>query len=363
MEHRDVVIVGAGPAGSSCAWALRRAGLDVLVVDRQRFPREKSCAGWITPEVLEALELSPREYGSSRLIVPISAFRLGVIGGRAVDVPFDRAVSYGIRRVEFDHYLVMRSGATFRPDTHIASMMRENKLWIIDGRLTTPLIVGAGGTSCPVARLLNAHSKPGSSVLTQETEIEIDPSRDSRVKSGIPEFYFAPDFTGYGWVFRKGRYVTVGYGERDSRHLHDRLREFIEFLREQGRAPDLRSAAWHGHSYLLHGLGTRRTVVEGALLVGDAAGLACPTSGEGIRPAVESGILAAETIVEAAGDYSFERLERYRISIEGQLAWAKPTRGLRALLPRSVEHGLGRRLVPVRWFARRVVLEKWFLHW
>jgi geranylgeranyl reductase family protein len=363
MEHRDVVIVGAGPAGSSCAWALRHAGLDVLIVDRQKFPRNKTCAGWITPEVLEALEISPREYGVIRLIQPVSAFRLGVIGGRAVDVAYDRPISYGIRRVEFDYYLVKRSGATFRPETQVASLLRENKLWVIDGWLTTPVIVGAGGTSCPVARLLNAHPQPGSLVLTQETEVEIDPAADSRIRPGIPEFHFAPDFTGYGWVFRKGQYVTVGYGGRDSCGIHDRLSGFLEFLQQQGRSPDLRSAAWHGHSYLLHGQGARRTVVEGALLVGDAAGLACPTSGEGIRSAVESGIMAAETILQAAGEYRLERLEPYRHRIEEQIVWAKHGRGLRALLPQPVEHSLGRRLVSVPWFARHVVLEKWFLHW
>jgi geranylgeranyl reductase family protein len=363
MEHRDVVIVGAGPAGSSCAWALRHAGLDVLIVDRQKFPRDKTCAGWITPEVLDTLEISPREYGVVRLIEPISAFRLGVVGGGAVDLPYDRPISYGIRRVEFDDYLVKRASATFRPETHVASLLRENKLWIIDGRLTTPMIVGAGGTSCPVARLLNAHPQPGSLVLTQETEVEIDPAADSRIRPGVPEFYFSPDFTGYGWVFRKGQYVTVGYGERDSRDLHGRLRGFLEFLRQQERSPDLRAAAWHGHSYLPYGQGARRTVVEGALLVGDAAGLACPTSGEGIRSAVESGIMAAETILEAAGDYRLERLEPYRHRTEEKIAWAKHARGLRALLPWSIEHSLGRRLMSVPWFARHVVLEKWFLHW
>jgi flavin-dependent dehydrogenase len=362
MEHRDVVIVGGGPAGSSCAWALRHAGLNVLIVDHQKFPRDKTCAGWITPEVLDALEFTPREYGGARLIEPISAFRVGTIGGGATDVRFDRPVSYGIRRVEFDYFLVKRSGATFQPDMHVASLLREGTQWVIDGRLTTPVVVGAGGTSCPIARLLNPHPTLASVVLTQETEIEIDPTREGQIDSGVPEFYFSPDFSGYGWVLRKGAYVTVGYGERNSHHLHDRLLVFLDFLQQAGRSPDLRSAAWRGHSYLLHGEGGRRTVVEGALLVGDAAGLACPTSGEGIRPAVESGIIAAETIIEAAGDYRLHRLEPYHRRIELELARAKHTRGLRALLPRSVEHALGRSLVTVPWFARHAV-ERWFLHW
>ena len=57
METCDVLIVGGGPAGSSCAWGLRYAGLDVLVVDRKAFPRDKVCAGWITPQVVQSLTI------------------------------------------------------------------------------------------------------------------------------------------------------------------------------------------------------------------------------------------------------------------------------------------------------------------
>jgi flavin-dependent dehydrogenase len=57
METCDVIIVGGGPAGSSCAWKLRAAGWDVVVVDRANFPRDKVCAGWITPAVIEELQL------------------------------------------------------------------------------------------------------------------------------------------------------------------------------------------------------------------------------------------------------------------------------------------------------------------
>jgi geranylgeranyl reductase family protein len=362
MEHRDAVIVGAGPAGSSCARTLRQGGVDVLVIDRQKFPRDKTCAGWITPGVLDALELSPEDYGSGRVIEPISAFRVGVIGGGAVDVRFDHPVSYGIRRCEFDHLLIERSRAEFRPATDAGSLLREGTLWVINGEVSTPLIVGAGGTSCPVARLLNTHPDTGSLVLTQETEIEIDPARDSRIKPGVPEFYFSTDFSGYGWVLRKGRFVTVGLGRRDSRQLHDHLRAFIEFLEREGRAPDLRSAHWRGHSSLLYGEGSRRMVVGGALLVGDAAGFANPSSGEGIKPAIESGILAAQTILEAKGDYCLDRLDAYRRRIADCLGPARAGRGLRRMLPLSLELALGRRLVTIPWFARHIVLERWFLH-
>ena len=82
MERCDVLIAGGGPAGSSCAWRLRRSGLDVLVVDRATFPRDKVCAGWITPQVISELEIDVAAYRRGRTFQPITAFLTGIIGGR-----------------------------------------------------------------------------------------------------------------------------------------------------------------------------------------------------------------------------------------------------------------------------------------
>ena len=60
MDSCDVLIVGCGPAGTSCAWGLRHAGLDVMLLDKAAFPRDKVCAGWITPEVVESLQIDPQ---------------------------------------------------------------------------------------------------------------------------------------------------------------------------------------------------------------------------------------------------------------------------------------------------------------
>src|SRR5205085_1102307 len=67
MDSLDVLIVGGGPAGSSCAWKVRRSGLTVGVLDKQTFPRNKVCGGWITPAVLEELDIEPAEYAQGRV--------------------------------------------------------------------------------------------------------------------------------------------------------------------------------------------------------------------------------------------------------------------------------------------------------
>src|SRR5436190_1423475 len=112
--HRtyDVLIVGGGPAGSSCAWQLKRAGADVAVWDRSRFPRDKICAGWITPQLIAAIQLDTANYASSgRTFQPIRGFCVSRMGDAEARVRYGEAVSYGIRRCEFDDYLLTRSGA------------------------------------------------------------------------------------------------------------------------------------------------------------------------------------------------------------------------------------------------------------
>src|SRR5258707_14323231 len=111
MEFCDVLIVGGGPYGASCAWGLRRSGLDVVILDKQTFPRDKVCGGWITPAVLTALEIDAREYAEGCVVQPITSFRVGCIGGKTVQVGYGTPVSYGIRRREVDHYLLKRRGA------------------------------------------------------------------------------------------------------------------------------------------------------------------------------------------------------------------------------------------------------------
>ena len=111
MESCDVLIVGGGPAGSSCARGLRKSGLDVAILDKQAFPRDKVCGGWITPRVLTELEIDPAEYAQEHALQPITGFRVGCVGGPSLETNYGQAVSYGIRRRQFDDYLLKRSGA------------------------------------------------------------------------------------------------------------------------------------------------------------------------------------------------------------------------------------------------------------
>jgi len=89
LTETDVLIVGGGPAGSSLARALVAAGIDVTVLDRAAFPRNKVCAGWITPAVVQALDLDLDDYARGQVLQAIHGFRVGVISGRSVTASGD----------------------------------------------------------------------------------------------------------------------------------------------------------------------------------------------------------------------------------------------------------------------------------
>lgn len=361
MHECDVLIVGGGPAGSSCAWGLRRSGLSVSILDKQDFPRDKVCGGWITPGVLAELEINPAEYAQGRLLQPITSFRIGCVGGSAVETDFGRPVSYGIRRREFDDYLLRRAGAQLVLGAPLASLERAGKGWIANDRLTARVVVGAGGHFCPVARLAGAAVNREDAVVAQEAEFEMDDRQlaNCRVGREKPELYFCPDMKGYGWCFRKGNFLNVGLGRADAHGLSAHAAGFLEFLKSAGRIsfeiPKLR-----GHAYLLNGVSRRPSTADAMLLAGDSAGLAHPQSGEGILPAIQSGLLAAKTILAARGAYGQKALASYREGIAAPAeSWAMSA--VRRLPPRWIALA-ARNLLQTKWFVNEIVLKEWFLH-
>jgi len=364
MDICDALIIGGGPAGSSCARRLCAAGMDVRVLDRETFPRNKVCAGWITPGVVEILGMDLEDYAGTRVLQPITGFQTGLVGdpGSEVRTHYRKTVSYGIRRIEFDAYLLERSGARLQLGHAVTSLEREGETWVVNGSIRTPLIVGAGGHFCPAARLLGSvPDRQTPVVLAQELEFCMDAGQEaaSTVSGEIPELYFCTDLKGYGWVFRKGDYLNIGLGREDQRGLAEHVSAFYRDMVSRRKIPETHTGRFRGHAYHLQRHSGRRLLDHGVLLTGDAAGLAYTESGEGIRPAVESGLLAAETIVEADGDYSRDRLEPYRERL--QRRFGSNGRGMGGRLPEPLRLFLGRRLLATPWFARRVVMDRWFL--
>jgi flavin-dependent dehydrogenase len=173
MDIYDVLIVGGGPAGSSCARVLRHSGLGVAILDKQVFPRDKICGGWITPAVLTQLEIEPAEYAREHVLQSIQGFLVGSIGSSPVETKFREPVSYGIRRREFDDYLLRRSGAELLLGEGLTTLDRTADGWVANNRIRARFLVGAGGHFCPVARSLRSKEQSESPVAAQEVEYSL----------------------------------------------------------------------------------------------------------------------------------------------------------------------------------------------
>lgn len=373
----DIVIVGGGPAGSTCAGRLRAAGLNVLVIDRRSFPRDKTCAGWVTPQVFETLGVDPEAYAHEpplvedasacvgpRTLQPITGFKTGLIGGDPIETHYGRTVSYGIRRCEFDHYLLVRSGAETRLGTPFRTCVARDGEWIINDELRSRLLIGAGGHFCPVARLQGARALTRASVVAAQ-EIEFAPATADldrcTARGDVPELYFCADLKGYGWCFRKGDYLNIGLGRVDGERVAEHVAGFCEYLREIGTLACELPKNFHGHAYQLYERTEPRLVDDRVLLIGDAAGLAYPQSGEGIRPAVESSIFAADAVIAARGEYSAAGLQGYAFAIRERFG-APRQRTSADWLPASWLRFAAERLMSNRVFTRKVVIDRWFLH-
>ena len=308
MTDVETIIVGGGPAGSSCAGELVEAGREVLILDKNIFPRLKPCAGWITPEVLRDLRMTPEDYPHQ--IRRIHKMILSVFG---ISIPL-RTRQFGIRRTEFDHWLLKRSKASFL--RHVVRNIRfENEAYIIDDTFRCKYLVGAGGTHCPVYETFFSAANPrdpAGRIITIEEEFPYDYTNEQCylwfMEKGLP---------GYSWYFPKGNgIVNVGIGAKyealkarnENIHLHwNRLTVKLRHLKLI-QAYDFKP---RGYSYYIR-QNIRQPRIGNALIVGDSAGLATRDMGEGIGPAVRSGILAARSIVNGT-PFHLQSVNRYSL--------------------------------------------------
>ncbi len=305
MTDADVIVVGGGPAGSTCAWKLREAGLDVLVLDRATFPRAKLCAGWVTPEALSDLEIDPNDYPHSLMVFEQLHIHWKALTARP------RVRQYSIRRFEFDDFLLRRAGARLLQHK-VREIRRVGSDYVIDGKFRARYLVGAGGTSCPVYRSLFHDSSPRDSAL-QTATLEQEFAYDWKDPT-CHLWFFDGGLPGYSWYVPKANgYINVGLGGMSTRlrtkqaHLRHYWRRFVVELKKR-RLVDYDDYDPSGYSYFLRG---DSGVVnrDNAYVIGDAASLATRDMCEGIGPAVKSGLLVAESIASGSA-YSLAAIDR-----------------------------------------------------
>jgi flavin-dependent dehydrogenase len=305
----EVIIVGGGPAGSTCAWRLRELGVESLILDRSKFPRTKLCAGWITPKVVRKLELDLGGYPHS--LAAFDRLHVSFHGRRTLRIPTRQ---YSIRRCEFDDFLLRRSGVPVRQHT-VRQIRIDDDHYVVDETFRAKYLVGAGGTNCPVYRHLFEDRNPRAREMRIVAMEEEFPCEFSDPNCYL--WFFDRNLPGYSWYVPKGNgYLNLGigakYAELDSRgetirsHWDDFVGKVNQLNLVNGHAFKPR-----GYSYYL-----RRHVAEvrsgNAFVVGDAAGLATKDMGEGIGPAIESGIRVARAIA-GRRPYSIRGIGKYSL--------------------------------------------------
>lgn len=306
MLYCDVVVVGGGPAGSTCAWKLREAGLNVIVLDRASFPRTKLCAGWVTPNAIADLELTEEDYP-----LGFMTFETLFLHWKKITVKH-RSRQHSIRRFEFDDFLLKRSGANLLQH-QVREIEQYGDFYIIDDRYQCRYLVGAGGTRCPVYRQIFHDLNPRASYLqtaTYEHELPYDWENDE-----CHLWFFRDGLPGYSWYVPKANgYINIGLGgmaeklKGQNGNVHEYWQLFVQMLEADGlvSCDDYNPK---GYSYFLRG-NVDVVRVGNAYIVGDSVGLATVDMCEGIGPAVKSGLLAARSIVDGS-DYSLADLSRY----------------------------------------------------
>ncbi|MBO1767268.1 geranylgeranyl reductase family protein [Allobranchiibius sp. GilTou38] len=310
----DVIVVGAGPAGSSAAHAAADAGARVLILDRATFPRYKTCGGGLIGPTLAAL---PQDLQlPSR--AEIHRATLTLAGGRWADRRSDRRLLRLVDRASFDHAL-LRSAQAAGAQTHegvtVTGVEQDEDLVTLqtsEGPLTAHYVIGADGSASRVARHVDVRTDG----VDLGLEVELETGDQAHRWEGRVHLDWGADPGTYAWVFPKGDTLTVGVIQ--SRGHAAATRAYLaRFVTDMGLS-GLREIQSSGHL-------TRCRTVDSplsrgrVLVAGDAAGLLEPWTREGISYAVRSGRFAGRSVGADGADPAAVRAA-YDAAVESTLA-------------------------------------------
>jgi len=334
----DVVVVGAGPAGSAVAHHLAQAGVDVLLLEKSAFPREKVCGDGLTPRATRQLLRMGIDLDAPAWIRNRGLRLVG--GGHTLELPWPDLAgypAYGLVRTreDFDELLARhaeKSGARLRERTAVTGPVLDERTGRVvgvttrtvdeDGRkagaaltFRAPVVVAADGSSARLALSLGVQRREDRPMGVAVRTYFDSPRHDDDWLESHLELWDGPWdrpgsslLPGYGWIFGMGDgRCNVGLGILDTsaafQHVdyRDLLQRWLDQtpeewgFRDRHRTQPVRGAA------LPMAFNRKPHYDRGLLLVGDAGGMVNPFNGEGIAYAMESGEMAAEVIAQALG--------------------------------------------------------------
>ena len=348
----DLVVVGAGPAGAACARRASDLGLATLVLERATFPRAKPCAAGLSLRALAVLG----DAVDSVVHDVVDTIRVDA-GDMRLSWTAPGAILKTTRREELDALLAERAreaGARIEFGSRVVSLARWGDGFVVEARGERRLarhVVAADGAMSETRRLAGLPAPP----LGGAMYVRAYPRSASELRRfrGSITFDVSAFRQGYGWIFPKADHLNVGvYGRAP---LGENYRVALEsFARSWG------FDAWRTEGPFAHPIPTRVSGgclgAPGVLVVGDAAGLVDPVTGEGSSHAMASGTAAAEAIAESVsdgGDASRIYEQRVLRELVPEVNVLRRVGGFfYALGPRGVERALG--IPPLRWAAVRL---------
>jgi geranylgeranyl reductase family protein len=323
-ERVDVAVVGAGPAGSTAAYRLAAAGARVVLLDRQRFPRDKPCGGGLTMRGVGLLPYDVSPVVEDRVDRVLLRLRFG----RTREQRFPEPVALMTQRRRLDHFLVERAaevGADVRDGVRVRGVEADGDAMSVDvdgGRLTAAVVLGADGANGVCSKALGLGADRAFAIAYEGNLAADAESAGGHRGRMTLEIGTVPG--GYGWIFPKGDHLNVGVGGWAAEG--PRLRDHLAKLCAQH---DIRLDALT--SLRGHRLPMRRswglTARGRAAVVGDAAGLVDPLSGDGMFEAFLSSKLASEAALDvlagrAAGMEPYQARLRRALAGHAATAWA-----------------------------------------
>lgn len=299
----DVAIIGAGPGGAMAAYTLAQTGLRVLILEKEHLPRAKSCGGLISGSVLELFDWNISEVIEKR----VSKIDCFYDFGQAVSSTITGEPPLLVNRSRFDNHLVGRAlkkgsgNIRLLEGCPVRDIKESSKGVIVKGAKGETVhadycILAHGANSRITAGLGIEHQSPRG--MAVNAEVEVSRELYERYSDRITFNYFClPD--GYGWIFPK-RDGLLSCGVGCLKGKVNLKKEINRFLSKSFSTENLHDIRLYGHPIPVYS-GRRRYATARTCLVGDAASLVDPVTGEGIRYALKSGQLAARVIAQLEG--------------------------------------------------------------
>jgi geranylgeranyl reductase family protein len=307
----DLIVIGAGPAGSAAARRASQLGLKTLLVEKERIPRNKLCGGGVTPKVLRLLDFKLPEDITEN--APTSA-RIHV-GPKCFNFHSANPLVYMTSRSKFDTLLATKAveaGAELKDGTLVHDLVRHVssiEVQTTHGLFEAMIIIGCDGMGGPTAKASGLYTRwePSEVAYAIESEVPFGKEAVLEFMGERPCFdvYFGVSPAGYGWVFPKDDHLTVGVGCRLSK-LRDGPQLFKNFVDSVGELDGRDIPTPQAHLIPLGGAVHVPVVADRVMLAGDSAGFAESLLGEGIYFAIHGGQIAAEVATEACRRARFD---------------------------------------------------------